>query len=227
MKRIMQSLAAIVLLLSVHFAHAQTPQVKLDENMVPCQNLLKQILSKTRQIKDISELYNSVNELKRVGKMYPAEWLPDYYTSLFDMKLALSGKADKKDDLLKEAKEKIDALSKNAGANASEVATLSGYYYYVMIALNPETNGQKYYKDVISNYQKAINLDGKNPRPQLLLAIFQNNMASFMKEKDNNFCANLKKLETAFSEFTPKSEVDPSWGMGELKNAQRTSCAQQ
>ena len=220
MKKI-TALLAMALLLSAPIAYAQSPQVKLNEGTVPYQHLLTQILSKVKQNKGLEDVYNSVNELKRLGKMYPAEWLPDYYAALFEMKLALMGKTEKKDDLLADAKEKIASLKKNTGANASEVYTLSGYYYYVLIAGNPEENGQKYYKDVLGEYQKAINLDDKNPRPQLLQAIFKNNMSGFLKEKDDGFCDRLKKIETVFAEFVPKSEVDPSWGMNELKSVQK------
>ena len=212
------TLIAMALLLSAPVAYAQAPQVKLGEGTAAYQHLLMQVLSKAKQNKGLEDVYNSVNELKRLGKMYPAEWLPDYYAALFEMKLALAGKPEKKDDLLADAQERIATLKKNTGANASEVYTLSGYYYYVMIAGNPEENGQKYYKDVLSEYQKAINLDGKNPRPQLLQAIFNNNMSEFLKKRDDGFCNKLKEIATMFDAFVPKSEVDPSWGMQELKS---------
>ena len=44
--------------------------------------------------------------------MYPAEWLPDYYAALFEMKLALAGKPEKKDDLLADAQERIATLKR-------------------------------------------------------------------------------------------------------------------
>lgn len=189
-----------------------------------CEALLQQVLNQVKEEKDINGLYQHVNTLKRLSAMCPGEWLPDYYIAYLDLKLVLSRAAAKPADLLQEANEKLNILKANAGANASEVATLEGYYYYALIAQDPATNGQKYYREVVAGYEKAIRLDATNPRPQLQLAIFKNKLAAFLQDTDSGFCDKLQQLEKVFHDFKPASAVAPNWGLPELLYVQKNSC---
>lgn len=194
------------------------------QNAIDCDAALQQVLSKVKEEKEMSGLYNHVNTLKRLSAMCPGQWLPDYYIAYFDLKLVLSKATDKPADLLQEVSEKLTALKSNAQANASEVATLEGYYYYAMIAQDPAVNGQKYYREVMNGYEKAIRLDPSNPRPQLQLAIFQHRMAAFMKQPDDGFCDKLQQLEQTFRDFRPAGATAPDWGLPELVYVRQNSC---
>jgi hypothetical protein len=166
-----------------------------------------------------------VNELKRISASFPDEWLADYYIALFDLKSSFVADPEQKTVLINEAKEKIDLLKEKPGALQSEIYTLDGYYYYALIAQNPQQNGQVYYKDVFSSYQRAISLDESNPRPVLMLLIFKSNMAKFMNQDNNNICADLTNVQKLFDEFKPKQILAPTWGIGELQNMQTKYCS--
>ncbi|RBL89042.1 hypothetical protein [Chitinophaga flava] len=201
-----------------------TADAQSKETSVNCQNMLQQVLTRVKEEKDISKLYDQVNTLKRLSAMYPGEWLPDYYIAYFDLKLVLSKAGAKPEDLLQEAADKLTALKANNSADMSEVYTLEAYYYYAMISLNPAVNGQKYYREVIGGYEKAIRLSQQNPRPQLQLAIFQNRMAAFTKAADNSFCDKLQQVEKTFHDFKPATAVSPDWGLPELLYVKESSC---
>ncbi|WP_212006003.1 hypothetical protein [Chitinophaga sp. HK235] len=207
---------------SVTTVYAQSVPVK--EISVTCQDMLQQVLTRVKEEKDISKLYDQVNTLKRLSAMYPGEWLPDYYIAYFDLKLVLSKAGAKPEDLVQEAADKLTALKANGSADMSEVYTLEAYYYYAMISLNPAVNGQKYYREVIGGYEKAIRLNQHNPRPQLQLAIFQNRMAAFTKAADNGFCDKLQQVEKTFHDFKPATAVSPDWGLPELLYVKENSC---
>jgi hypothetical protein len=48
------------------------------------------------------------------------------------------------------------------GADQSDICTLRGYLYMVRIVQNPAQNGQRYYIDVMQNYEKALKLNPDN-----------------------------------------------------------------
>ena len=52
----------------------------------------------------------------------------------------------------------------------SDICTLRGFLYMVRIVQNPAQNGQRYYIDVMQNYEKALKL---NPENQLALQLQQ------------------------------------------------------
>jgi hypothetical protein len=65
---------------------------------------------------------------------------------------------------LTEAEQTIAKIEQMNGADQSDICTLRGYLYMVRIVQNPAQNGQRYYIDVMQNYEKALKL---NPNNQL------------------------------------------------------------
>ncbi|MBN2595354.1 MAG: hypothetical protein JXR82_01050 [Marinifilaceae bacterium] len=189
--------------------------------------ILGSSLSKLVATQNEADILSVVNEIKRLETIFPEEWLTNYYIAFLDLKVSFSTPIEKQKVLLKEALLKIESLKQNKSANLSEVYTLEGYYYLALIAQNPAQNGQVYYKEVISAYSKAIAYNGKNPRPALLLCLFKNKMAQFTGADQSSFCEDLKKIELMFSAFTPKTKLDPNWGMQQLKTAQKNCPGQE
>ncbi len=187
-------------------------------------NYLGQSLEKVKNTSDINETYAVVNEINRISKLYPTEWLADYYVAYINLSLAFRTNGNVQNKLIEEAKNKIDKLLLNKDAELSEIITLQGYYYYALIAQSPQENGQKYYKDVVTSYNKAIAINGNNPRPVLLLALFKNRMSKFMGESTDSFCTELDNIENMLNGFTPKEALFPTWGIHELQYARKINC---
>ncbi len=195
------------------------------ETEVTFEDQLSKTLTTINNIKSIQGIYENINKLKRISTMYPNEWLSDYYVALLDIKLSMGIKDKKKKRLLlDEAKETLVILKTKENTIESEILTLKGYYYYALIAENPEENGQLYYKDVIGSYQRAIAIDKTNPRPILMLTIFKKKMSKFMETDFPNFCSQLAKVEEMLKNSKPKNEVEPRWGIKELKRKQKEHC---
>lgn len=187
---------------------------------------LSKILENARQIKDIKDLNNRINDLKRLEAMYPSKWLPSYYVAYLELKSSFASEPDKKESLLADAKQKIDLLIDNKESDPSEVYTLLGFYYYAKIAQNPQENGQLYYKDVIESYSKAIKFDANNPRPSFLLTSFQNDMSGFLGKKDEELCAKLSANLVLFKNFKLKEPNNPNWGEKELMAKLQSLCSE-
>jgi hypothetical protein len=218
------SLLAVILSLFFCNAFAQKSNSEQNENSIYEQQMTK-LLEKARSTKEPMDLFESVNELKRLGAMYPTEWLPDYYISYLELKLSFLSDNEKKEALMDDVKQKIDGLLDKKGSISSEVYTLQGYYYYTKIAHNTEGYGQLYYKEVIGSYQKAINIDKNNPRPSYLLNLFQNNMSRYLGSKDESFCEKLESNHELFKKYKIKSINDPNWGEQELLKVIETTCS--
>lgn len=191
------------------------------------ESLLGATLTDINTNKTPKDIFKNINKLKRISAKYPQEWLSDYYVALLNIKISMAmDDQEKIGKLLKEANEKIETIKLKENVIESEVLTLKGYYYYAKIAADPQTNGQLYYKDVIGSYQKARNIDKNNPRPALMLAVFQNRMAQFRGGSTDDFCAQLQGITQLFKNFTPASKVHPKWGNQELIVAQKKYCQQ-
>jgi tetratricopeptide (TPR) repeat protein len=174
---------------------------------------------------DFQIIFEQINKLKRLSNLYPNEWLSNYYVVLLNLKISMGiDNKEKKELLIKEARETLDKLLENESAIESEVLTLDGFYYYALIAKNPQENGQLYYKKVIDSYQKAINIDSNNPRPVLMLLVFQKKMSNFNGENMEEYCEKLKLINQLIINFKPKSDLYPKWGMRELEREQQENC---
>ena len=76
--------------------------------------------------------------------------------------------APQTDVLLAEAEQTITRIEQLSNSHSNEqlsdICTLRGFLYMVRIVQNPASNGQRYYIDVMENYEKALKL---NPGNQL------------------------------------------------------------
>ena len=61
-----------------------------------------------------------------------------------------------------EAEQAISQMEKMKGADPSDICTLRGFLLMVRIVQDPAKNGQRYYLDVMDNYEKALKLNPDN-----------------------------------------------------------------
>ena len=122
------------------------------------QALIGQSLSKLQQQTPDAHL-NCIAELKRVEAMFPDSIQPKYQMALQSLSFSVSNpKAEQTENLLKEAEQTIDKMEQMKGADQSDVCTLRGFLYMVRIVQDPAVNGQRYYMNVMQNYEKALKI---------------------------------------------------------------------
>ncbi len=207
-------LTTFLLLMSCSISKSQAEK----QTKITYEKELSKILTTVESIRSINELFENVNKLKRLNSIYPNEWLSDYYIAFFNIKLSLVTKDKKKKELLlQDVKKTLKRLKEKENFIESEILTIEGYYYYALIAQNPQKNGQLYYKDVIASYQKAKAIDKNNPRPVLMLLLFQKSMSESLGNEFSNFCDKLSETKQLFEKFKPKGSVYPKWGLNLLK----------
>ena len=126
------------------------------------QTLIGQSLAKLQQ--PTPEAYlNCIAEMKRIDAMFPDSVQPKYQMALQSLFFAVMNPQDKQtESLLEETQQTITKMGKMKGANPSDICTLTGFLYMVRIVQNPAQNGQRYYLDVMQNYEKALKLNPDN-----------------------------------------------------------------
>ena len=111
------------------------------------------------------DMLNNVAKLKRIEAMQPDSIQPKYQLALQSLSFAITyPHAPQTENMIAEAEQAITKMEQMKNADQSDICTLRGFLYMVRIVQNPAQNGQRYYLDVMQNYEKALKL---NPNNQL------------------------------------------------------------
>lgn len=133
--------------------HAQQPTM---------QSLIGQSLAKLQQPTP-EAFVNCIAELKRIDAMFPDSIQPKYQVALQSLTFSVMNPQDSRaENLMAEAEQTISQMEKMKGSDQSDICTLRGFLYMVRIVQNPAQNGQRYYIDVMQNYEKALKLNPDN-----------------------------------------------------------------
>ena len=123
-----------------------------------------------------------IAELKRIEAMFPDQMAPKYQLALQSLNYAvMNPHSEQTESLLSEAELTIGALAQMPAADASDVCTLWGFLYMTRIVQDPARNGQRYYLDVIQNYEKALKANPDNALAKQLQEKFNEGMAQAMR----------------------------------------------
>lgn len=160
-------LVICLLMMTTVSVYAQQPSM---------QALIGQSLSKLQQPTPEAFL-NCVAEMKRIDAMFPDSIQPKYQMALQSLYFSVTNPhAPQTDNLLAEAEQTIMKMDLMKNAAPSDVCTLRGFLYMVRIVQNPAQNGQRYYLDVMENYEKALKLNPDNQLAQQLQQQFLEGM---------------------------------------------------
>ena len=144
------------------------------------QALIGQSLSKLQQQTPEATL-NCIAELKRIDAMFPDSVEPKYQMALQSLSFSVSNpQAEQTENLLKDAEQTINKMELMKGADLSDVCALRGFLYMVRIVQNPAQNGQRYYMNVMQNYEKALKINPNNQLAQQLQQKFLEGMKQAM-----------------------------------------------
>ena len=69
-----------------------------------------------------------------------------------------------------------EQMAQMKAADQSDLCTMRGFLYMTRIVQNPAQNGQKYYLDVLQNFEKALKLNPHNLLARQLQAKFVEGM---------------------------------------------------
>ena len=153
----------------------------LQAQQADMQALIGQSLSKLQQPTP-EALLNCMAELKRIDAMFPDQTAPKYQLALQSLNFAvMNPQAEQTEGLLAEAEQTIAALAEMPAADLSDVCTLRGFLYMTRIVQDPARNGQRYYLDVIQQFEKALKANPDNALAKQLQEKSNEGMAQAMR----------------------------------------------
>lgn len=139
------------------------------------QELIGQSLSKKQPTAE--SVVNCVAELKRIDAMFPDSVQPKYQIALTCLEFSVTNPhAPQTESLLAEAEQAIEQMKKLKDADESDIYTLHGFLYMTLIVQNPSINGQRYYMDVMEDYEKALRINPDNELAKQLQQAFMDGM---------------------------------------------------
>lgn len=125
------------------------------------------------------EMLNQIGMLKRLDTMQPDSVAPKYKLALTSLNFAITNPhAAQAEPMLAQSRTDHQSDGTDEGADQSDLCTLRGFLYMTRIVQNPAQNGQKYYLDVLQNFEKALKLNPHN----LLVAQLQAKFVEGMKQ---------------------------------------------
>ena len=143
--------------------------------------LIGQSLSKVQQPTP-EALLNCIAELKRIDAMFPDSVQPKYQMALQSLNFSvMNPHAAQTENLLAETAQTITKMEQMKNADQSDLCTLRGFLYMTRIVQNPAQNGQRYYLDVMQNFEKALKLNPENQLAKQLQQKFFEGMKQAQK----------------------------------------------
>ncbi len=119
------------------------------------------------------EMLNQIGMLKRLEAMQPDSVGPKYKLALASLNFAITNPhAAQAEPMMAQAEQAIEQMAQMKAADQSDLCTMRGFLYMTRIVQNPAQNGQKYYLDVLQNFEKALKLNPHNLLARQLQAKF-------------------------------------------------------
>jgi tetratricopeptide (TPR) repeat protein len=162
-------------------------------------------------------MQQAINGLDRIAAAEKSEWLPLYYSALYNTLMGIAEKKDNKKDDIYEKALMVAEQANVVNPNNSEIYALKAFVLQMQLQINPMIRGKKYGMMATIELDKAIELDPNNPRPYYLRGtslFYTPSMFGGGKDKAKPI------LETAmakYAAFKPATAISPNWGADRTK----------
>jgi len=169
-------------------------------------------IQKIYESKDAAGLQRGINGLQRIAQAEKMRWEPRYYITLGYIFMA-TGEADgaKKDALLDLAKSSLTE-AESLKPDDSELLALEGFILMIRLTVDPAARGAQYASMAAAAYEKALAVNGNNPRALSLLAQLQLGTSRFFNQPPTAACATATKALALFDSEKSDSPIAPVWG---------------
>lgn len=172
-------------------------------------------ISALNEAKTIEDYQKVVNTLDRIGKAEEGKWEPFYYGAYGNILMSTKvNELGEKDQYLDEAQTRLDKASALQPNNV-EIITLQGFIHMMRLAADPATRGQQYSGMAFESFNKAVTIDGNNPRALIMRAQMKQGTARFFGTSTDEACGEaVKALELFDQQAKSEKSIAPSWGRG-------------
>ena len=197
------------LLLTLLFAFSVVVGIYADDKY---EKAVKKNLEKMDTCRIPEDYMGVANAFERIALAENNKWLPYYYASLNYVLASYSDSSSSQKDLYLDKADRFINAADSLVPNNSEIYTLKGMIAQARMQVDPMSRWQKYGGEAQFNFQKAMEADSLNPRPEYLIGV-----GVFYTPKQ--FGGGLDKakpiLENSLRKyglFVPASDLMPRWG---------------
>lgn len=176
-------------------------------------------MTKAFELWEANKVDEAENLFERIANAAPKEWLPNYYVALINS----SKSWQQKDETilkaqLEKAQEHIDAAITKSENNA-ELLILQAQVLTNWVAFDGATYGMKYGGKITELYEKASELDPKNPRAAFCKAEWGMGSAKYFGKDTAPYCKEIEASIELFDTFKADSKFHPNWGKERAEQA--------
>ncbi|MEP3210445.1 MAG: hypothetical protein ABJN95_14690 [Maribacter sp.] len=152
------------------------------------------------------------NMFERIASAEMDNWLPHYYVAQVNT-VASFGEKDKAKltQQLEKAQEFVD-IAKAISPDNPEILVQQAMIYTAWIAFDGATYGMTLSGKVVAAYDKAAQIDPKNPRVVFSKAEWDMGSAQYFGQDTAPFCKDVERSLELFTNFKPESDFHPNWG---------------
>lgn len=190
------------------------------------ENNMKATIALYDSVKSMSDYQNIANTFERIASVEKEAWLPSYYAGLtyVYMSFARGLEKDARDAYLAIA-DKHAATAAELSPENVEVVILEGYIKMAKVSVSPMLRGATMSRSVSALFEKALAMDPKNPRANLMHGRWKIGSAQFFGSSTDEACA-LVQNSIALFEAEDQNSITPHWGLNQAIAVSK-SCAKQ
>lgn len=173
---------------------------------------VKKNLEKMDTSRTAADYMAVANAFERIALAENNKWLPYYYASLNYVLASYSDSSSSQKDLYLDKADRFINAADSLVPNNSEIYTLKGMIAQARMQVDPMSRWQKYGGEAQFNFQKAMEADSLNPRPEYLIGVgvfYTPKQFGGGPDKAKPILENsLRKYE----QFVPANDLMPRWG---------------
>ncbi len=206
----MKNIAMLIILILCFAVSTRADDAKYVEAM-------KKNIAQMDSMKSLEDIVDLTNSFLRIAGAEKDKWLPYYYASQLYVLSSFSDTVKSNKDTYLDEAVKTLAIADSLQPNESEVYVLKGLICQARLQIDPMNRYMKFSQEMKTDFQKAVELDPKNPRPDYLMGVTlfytPEQFGGGPKAAKPVLESSLKK----FNEFVPKDELMPIWGKRQVE----------
>lgn len=179
---------------------------------------MKKNLEKMDECKTSADYLKVANGFERIALAEENKWLPYYYTSFNYILASYIDSSNTQKDAYLDNAVKFIQIADSLEPDNSEIYTLKGMLAQARMQIDPMSRWQKYGGEAQNNFQKALEADSLNPRPEYLIGIGVFYTPAQFGGGPEKAKPILEKSLAKFEKYVPADDLVPKWGKQAVEN---------
>jgi hypothetical protein len=169
-------------------------------------------LEKMDECKTATDYINIANSFERIALAENNKWLPFYYASLNYVLASYIDSSNTQKEMYLDKAVKFISIADSLESNNSEIYTIKGMISQSRMQVDPMNRLQKSGDYANMNFEKAVELDTLNPRPEYMIGVgvfYTPKQFGGGPEKAKPILENSWRK---YEQFVPANNLMPIWG---------------